>query len=242
MNMLVSIIIPVYNEEDRIKITFPKIKDYLQGIKDANFEIIFVNDGSKDKTEKVIKKLISNSKTFKLVSYKTNRGKGYALKKGFEKAQGDWIFFMDADLSTPIKYIKTFLNKAKDKNTIYIGSRKTKGSNVKKHQPWFREKLGQGFTLISNILLVKDITDFTCGFKLFPNRAGKEIFSKVQIDRWGFDSEVLFIAKNKGYNIKEIPVEWINDEKTKVNLFKDVPQSLLDIFLIRKNHFFKKYR
>jgi hypothetical protein len=149
---------------------------------------------------------------------------------------------MDADLSTPLKHTYDFLNAIEDKNTIIIGSRKTKGANVTKHQPWLRENLGKGFTLLSNIFLVWGVSDFTCGFKMFPNAAGKKIFKNTTINRWGFDSEVLFLAKKYGYNIKEVPVSWKNDGDTKVDLKKDILRSLKDIFEIRVNYYKNRYK
>lgn len=239
-----TIIIPLYNEERRILKTFPKIKNKVAEVYKnlkTRTDVIFVNDGSTDKTIKTLKKLIGTDKNMKLVSYKNNRGKGYALKQGFKHANGEFIIFMDADLSTPLSHLEEFIENIKDDKTILIGSRKTKGANVTEHQPWIREKLGQGFTLISNIFILWGISDFTCGFKMFPNRAGKKIFSKVTIDRWGYDSEVLFLANKYGYKIKEIPVEWKNSGDTKVDLKKDILGSLGDIVDIRKNNFTGSY-
>ncbi|MBP7859464.1 glycosyltransferase family 2 protein [Patescibacteria group bacterium] len=238
----ISIVIPLYNEEKRIVGTLPQIYEHIDKLAKKlkiKFELIFINDGSTDSTREVVKK-IKNLKT-RLISYKKNKGKGYALKKGFSKATGDYILFMDADLSTPLKHLEDFIKKIESGETILIGSRKMKGAAVKKHQSFIRENLGKGFTLLSNIFLVWGISDFTCGFKMFPKNAGKAIFSKVTINRWGFDSEIIFIAKKKGYKIKEIPVEWINDNNTKVDLKKDIPRSLKEIFQIRLNHFKKKY-
>ncbi len=238
--MKLSIVVPLYNEEKRIKNTFPQIKDHLQNLSnklDLDIELIFVNDGSKDSTKKILEEL--GIKDF--LTYEKNRGKGFALKCGFDKADGDYILFMDADISTPLKHIEEFLEQIKDDKTVLIGSRKMKGAKVKKHQPWLRENLGKGFTLLSNILLVWGISDFTCGFKMFPKQAGKKIFSKVTIERWGFDSEVLFLAKKYKFTIKEIPVEWENEENSKVDLKKDIIKSLGEIFKIRTNSFLKKY-
>ena len=240
-----SIVIPLYNEELRIVSTYPKIIDYINKVSsklNLNFELVFVNDGSKDNTKNIINKLISSNKHIPsiVVSYPKNMGKGFALKKGFKVAKGDYILFMDADLSTPLNHIQDFINNIKDNklqgtNTILIGSRKTKGSNVTKHQPIIRETLGKGFTLLSNLLLVKGITDFTCGFKMFPSSAGKHLFTLTKIHRWGFDSEVLFLAKKHNYNIIEVPVSWINDTNSKVKLGRDVVRSFKEVLKIRFN-------
>ena len=239
-----TFVVPVYNEENRIVKTYPTILKKAEKIEKRlgiKTTVIFVNDGSTDKTQTLVEELIDKDTKVNLLSYKKNKGKGYALKQGFKAASGEYIVFMDADLSTPLTYLEKFIKQIENKNTILIGSRKTKGANVKKHQPWVREKLGQGFTLLSNIFLVWGISDFTCGFKMFPNKAGKKIFNKVTINRWGFDSEILFLAKKYGYKIKEIPVEWTNSEESKVNLKRDVLGSLKDIANIRLNNLKNKY-
>lgn len=239
-----TLVIPVYNEEKRIGNTFPIIKNKVLSVEKKlkiKTNVIFVNDGSTDETSNLLNKLIAKDKHFNLIGYGRNKGKGHALKKGFNKAKGDYIVFMDADLSTPLKYLEVFINKIENEKTILIGSRKTVGAHVKKHQPWLREKLGQGFTLLSNIFIVWGVTDFTCGFKMFPNKIGKKIFNKVTINRWGYDSEVLFLAKKYKCKIVEIPVDWNNSEESKVDLKKDVIRSLADIVQIRINNFKNKY-
>lgn len=245
----ISIVIPLYNEEKRIVTTFPKIIEFLEHFvknKKLSTELVFVNDGSKDNTKQILRKLFRQKQTHPQITitfatYPKNMGKGFALRKGFKKASGDFILFMDADLSTPLKHLKVFVEKMEEKQQIIIGSRKMKGAKVKKHQPWIRENLGKGFTLLSNIFLVWGISDFTCGFKMFPKKQGKHLFSLLTINRWGFDSEVLFLAKKHKYKILEIPVEWINDSSTKVNLKRDVFQSLKEIIQIRINNLKKLY-
>lgn len=232
-----SIIIPCYNEKHRLHSTFPKI---IKSVKDImgrtnNIEIIFIDDGSTDDTIKEIKNQANKHKFIKFKRYKNNKGKGYALRQGFKIAKNDYILFMDADLSTPLKHIRQFLKQAQE-NLILIGSRRTSGSNIKKHQTNMREMLGRGFTLISRIAINPEIKDFTCGFKMFPRKIGKKLFNKATINRWAFDSEILFLAKKYNYKVKQIPVTWINDRKTKVNLKKDIIKSLIDIGQILQNN------
>src|SRR3989344_1450891 len=142
----ISIVVPLYNEENRIQKTLPIIEEKLRKIeKKLNIkgEILLIDDGSKDNTYHTIK-TISKYKKTKIYKEEINRGKGHALKVGFKNATGDYIIFIDADLSTPLKHINDFIKNIENTNTILIGSRKKKGSNVKKHEPWVREKLGQG--------------------------------------------------------------------------------------------------
>ena len=239
-NKYLSIIIPFYNEEKRIK-SLSKICDFLRK-QQFTSELIFVNDGSVDNSKKEIKKYLKNLKfkNYKFISYKQNKGKGYAIREGMLSATGDYRLFTDIDLSTPIEEFnkfKPFLNKY----DLVIGSRKRRGAILIRRQSEFREKLGKGFTLISQIALGLNLTDFTCGFKCFSADAAQAIFSRQKIKRWGFDSEILFLAKKLHFSIKEVPVIWENDSETKVKLPQDIITSLSDLFKIRLHDFKKDY-
>lgn len=232
-----SIIIPLYNEQERLnKLT--KVYEFLNRQK-FDYEVILINDGSTDNTLKTIKKLADRFK-FTLETYEENRGKGFAIKKGIMAAKSNYLLLTDIDLSTPLEEFNKFLPYLKAKNII-IGSRKTKGSTLQKRQGFLRENLGKGFTLLSQLFLNLYLSDFTCGFKCFPKQAAKEIFSKQKINRWGFDSEILFLAKKFGYEIIEVPVRWSNDSKTKVKFPQDIIRSLVDLCTIRYNLFKKVY-
>lgn len=230
-NLFLSIIIPVYNEEGRIK-NLNHLVSYLKKQR-YSWELIVVDDGSQDKTFKILKSLKSKLK-FKLLFYSPNLGKGFAIKTGMLKAKGKYRLFLDIDLSTPIIEFNKFLPHLK-KYDIVIGSRKMHMSNLVVRQPLIREILGKMFTLLSKMVLQVNISDFTCGFKCFSNKASKQIFSRQTINRWGFDSEVLFIGKNKKLSIKEIPVTWRNDPGTKVKFPQDILNSLLELIKIRIN-------
>lgn len=232
----ISVIVPLYNEESRLA-NLSKIFNFFKK-KNFNYELILINDGSRDKTLDQLNELSKNFK-FKLISYPENRGKGYAVKMGMMKARGKYRLFTDIDLSTPIEEFDKFIPYLK-KFDVVIGSRKMKGSKVIIHQPSLREKLGKGFTKLSQIVLQLNIRDFTCGFKCFSKVAALEIFSKQQVGRWGFDSEILFLAKKFGYKIKEIPVKWSNDPTSRVKFPQDIIQSLFDLYTIRLNEIKKK--
>jgi len=233
-NPYLSVIIPLYNEEDRLK-NAKKIYKYLNRL-NINYDVILVNDGSNDSTIQKLNKLLK-SFPFTLISYKNNQGKGFAIKKGMLKAKGKYILFIDIDLSTPIEEISKFLPHLGRVDCI-IGSRKTKGAKLNKRQVLFRELLGKGFTLLSQQMLNLQVSDFTCGFKCFSRKAARSIFAKQQIRRWGFDSEILFLAKKLGFRIKEIPVRWSNDPRTRVKFPKDLIESFVDLCRIRLNNFF----
>lgn len=232
-----SIIIPVFNESRRIH-NLTTISNYIKNKKFFS-ELIVVNDGSTDDT---LEKL-NNQKdklNFKIISYKKNKGKGHAIKKGVLKSRGQFILFSDIDLSTPIEEFDNFLPFVNSFDVI-IATRRISGSNIITKQPYFRENMGKIFTSLSSFILNLNISDFTCGFKLFSQKAGKDIFSKLTINRWGFDSELLFIANKKGYLTKEVGVNWKNDPFTKVKFPADALKSLIELVKIKVNDLKKVY-
>ena len=232
----ISVIVPVYNESRRIY-HLKLIVDYLKTLP-LKTELIVVDDGSKDDTLKNLR-LMNKGKDFMILSYKKNEGKGYAIKRGMLEAKGDYCLFLDVDLSTPISEIQKFLpvlNSAE----IIVGTRKAKMANVITPQPLIRKWLGRGFTFLSQIMLNVWVSDFTCGFKFFSREAAHKIFSKVKIFRWGFDSEVLYLAKKYGFRVKEVPVTWENDLNSKVRFPQDLIISFRELVAIRNNDWFKK--
>lgn len=242
--MELTIVIPCFNEEKRIKKSIENISSYLMQ-KKIGSEIIFVDDGSTDQTKTIISRFLKKLRrnkliNSKLIAYPQNRGKGFAVKQGILKASGNYILLCDADLSTPI----TELNKLKkytNKYDLVIGSRKQKDSTVVKAQSLTREFLGKTYSYLSKIVLGVDVNDFTCGFKLLEKNKAKVIASKMTIHRWGYDSELLKIASLLNYKIKEIGVVWKNNEKTKVKLSHDIFSSFYDLIKIFTNSILKKY-
>lgn len=232
-----SIIIPVYNEEKRLVSGITKIIRFIDQQR-FRVEFIVVNDGSTDKTITLLQKLTHPS--LRIISYQKNQGKGYAVREGMKNARGSWCLFMDVDLSTPIEEFQKFLPHLKNFDVV-IGSRRTKDSAILIHQPLLRERMGAVFTYLSSTLLGVGVSDFTCGFKCFSRKATEQLFPLQRLRGWGFDSEIIFLAKKKGFLIKEIPVTWSNDSQTKVILVKDVVLSLLDLIKIRVNNVLGKY-
>jgi len=237
--MLLSIIIPVYNEEKRLHASLSKIVDYVRekGISN-NSEIIVVNDGSQDNSVSVINQFKENYDFIKLVDYKDNKGKGYAVKKGVLSAKGQYILFMDADLSTPLEEINKVIGFLDKEYDISIGSRGLKDSDRVIRQPIYRQTMGKIFNLMVRLLLIKNIKDTQCGFKCFKKEVAREIFNQTVIDRFSFDVEILYIAQKKGYRIKEVPVKWYNSPDSKVGLIKDSSKMLFEILKIK---FVNKY-
>jgi len=232
-----SVIVPCYNESKRVH-NISYILQYLKKL-DQTWELVVVDDGSTDDTLEKLKDLKKKS-NFKLINYKNNRGKGYAVKTGMLAAVGKFRLFLDVDLSTPVEEMKEF-GKFTDKYDVIVGTRKVKGSRVKVRQPIIREYLGKCFTLLSQIILNTWVSDFTCGFKCFSKEAAERIFQKTRIFRWGFDSESLFLAKRYGFFIKEIPVEWTNDRQTRVRFPGDIINSFNELLLIRYFDWIKRF-
>lgn len=225
-----SVIIPLYNEEQRAS-QIIKVVKYLSGQK-FDWELILVNDGSTDDTKQVIDRY--KAKNVKIISYTENKGKGFAIKTGMLAASGRFRLFLDVDLATPIEEFSRFLPQLEKSNCL-IGTRKAKGAKVAVHQPWLRENLGKGFTFLSQVLLGVWVSDFTCGFKCFSALCAKKVFGNAQIDRWGFDSEILFLCRRFGFSIKEIPITWTDDARTRVKFPGDIIKSLTELLTIRVN-------
>ncbi len=237
----ISIIIPVFNEEKRLTKTFKALYELAlpRGLKLE--EIIFVDDGSNDKTFSMLGQFRrTNTLPVVIISYKSNKGKGHAVKRGVLEANGDFVLLFDADLSTEFSELKKFMKYVRNGENVIIGTRKNGHSTVIKHQGKIREFLGRGFTVFTQKALSMKVTDFTCGFKLFSKKAYKKIFKASQINGWGYDAEIIFLANKFGYKIREVAVVWSNDNATKVVLYKAIPRSIYEILKIVAVHRFKK--
>ncbi len=236
-----SIVIPAYNEEKRIPKTLKKILDYLEG-KEYFSEIIIVDDGSTDRTRKVSVRIPTDRVPIRIHANSSNKGKGSAIRKGMLAAKGEYVLFMDADMSTPIDELDRIIPQFHKGYDIVIGSRKMPGVKINIHQPKHREIMGKMFSCLSRIMTVRSVHDFTCGFKCFRRACIKKIFSRQRLNGWCYDSEILFIAHTLGFSIKEIPVTWSDSSDSKVRLWKDVVLSVLDLIRIRINSMLGRYR
>jgi dolichyl-phosphate beta-glucosyltransferase len=211
----VSVVIPTYNEGGRIEPNLEKIIKYLN-VKFAQFEVIAVDDGSRDDTPRKIAEVARKEPRVRHFLFSTNRGKGFVVREGILKARGDVIFFTDADLSTPVEEIEKAVQGLSEGYPVIIASRRHEESVIRLRQNWFRGTIGRVFNLLVRILLTMPLRDTQCGFKGFSRQAAQEIFSRVHIEGFAFDAEVLLIARRLGYSIKEIPVCWTNSPESKV--------------------------
>lgn len=232
-----SIIVPAYNEERRIIDTLKSTKEYFLNKWDK-FEIIVVNDWSKDNTVKVIEE---NFTDIKIVQNPENMGKWYSIKNWVLNAVWEYILFIDADNSTPIDNFSK-LEKYLDKYDVIIWSRHMKDSEIWKKQPFHRRVVWRLWNKLINLVLIKWIKDTQCGFKLFKYNCAQNVFPFQKINRWWFDMEVLFISKIKWYHIKEVPVTWFNDEWSRLNPIKDNLKTLYELFYIKLNHLLDWYK
>jgi glycosyltransferase involved in cell wall biosynthesis len=229
--MYLSIIIPAYNEAERVPKTLIAMDAYLSKV-DYSYEILVVNDGSRDKTAEVVTNLAKIVKNLKLVDIKENHGKGSVVREGMLRATGDIRLFMDADNSTSIDQFEKLRPYFAQKFGVVIGSRSVPGAKLEPAEPFYRQFVGKGLNLIVQVLLLWGIWDTQCGFKAYTAEAAEKIFSVSKIAGWGFDVETLALAKRFGYSIKEAPIHWVNDIRSHVK-FSAGLQFLRDIVKIR---------
>jgi dolichyl-phosphate beta-glucosyltransferase len=235
--MYLSVIIPAYNEEDRLLETLTATASFFNSKFPENYEILVVDDGSTDKTAQVANSFSQqNNQIVQVLNYGGNRGKGYAVRYGMLRGKGDWRLFCDADLSTPVEEFDVLVNAMSATNAqIGIGSRPLKQSQLLVRQPLWREMLGRGFNKVVQ-LAVPGIDDTQCGFKLFSAAASQDIFSKCRLDGFAFDVESLYVARKIGYNIAEVPIRWAHKEGSKVNMLRDGIKSVMDLTKIYRMH------
>lgn len=239
LNCDLSIVIPVYNDEKRIISCLNTIEKFFKE-KSKNVEVIVVCDGSKDKTPKNAgRKLGKFSPQFstELMVCRENRGKGYAVKKGMLNAKGEYELFVDVDLAVPLSMIEECDQYFSRGDPIIIGSRRKADSIIKKKQPLYRRPLGFIFTNLVNRTLGLNLSDYTCGFKIFRSDVAQEIFSYLTINGFAFDAEALFLANKFGYTVKEIPVRWRHDSRNELSPIKTPLRMLKDIGLILVNNY-----
>ena len=232
--MRLSVIIPAYNEAERLPKTLRQVDEYLRR-QPYEYEILVVSDGSKDNTAEVVRQAMVSIKNLRLVDDKENHGKGYSVKKGMLEAKGDFCLFMDADNSTSVDQVERMWPEFEKGFEVVIGSRDLKGAELPVPQPWVRRRLGDIFNLIvQTISGLWGMWDTQCGFKGFTKKAAEELFSRATIEKWAFDVEILVLAKKRKYKIQEIPVRWINDPSSKVK-FSGMVKMLFEVLKIRLN-------
>lgn len=228
-----SIVIPAYKEEKRIHKILEAIMKYEQS-KDFQVETLIVLDGTPDNTKEAAEKYYDKVRHLRIIDRKENKGKGYTVKEGMLEAKGEWILFADADNSTPVEQVDKLLHHNKDYQVL-IGSRRANGGREAEPQPWHRIAGSKALNWIIQFAAVPGIQDTQCGFKLFENKAAKEIFNRMTFDRFSFDIEVLAIARHLGYKILEVGILWYDDPHSTVNPIKDGMRMVSDAWAVRRN-------
>jgi dolichyl-phosphate beta-glucosyltransferase len=229
-----SIVIPAYNEEQRIGSTLERICVYLMQ-QSYSAEVIVVDDGSHDATVQIVASFCSMAPPVRLLQNGWNRGKGFSVRHGFLHARGAYLLFSDADLSTPIEEVEKLFAALCGPCEIAIGSRGLPNSHIEVHQPWYREHMGRLFNKLVRVLAVRGIHDTQCGFKCFTRDSALNICRRMTCDRFGFDVEMLYLARLLGYRVHEVPVVWRNSPQTRVHMLRDPALMVYDLFHIRWN-------
>jgi glycosyltransferase involved in cell wall biosynthesis len=235
-----SIVIPAYNEGARIERTLDRVMSCVEQ-QGWDAEVLVVDDGSVDATAAIIARWMEAHPRLHLVKNEGNRGKGYSVRNGLLQAAGDVVMFTDADLSAPMEEAERLLAAIADGADVAIGSRWMDKTRQTIHQPLYRRFFGRCFNWVTRTVMGLPFKDTQCGFKAFRRPAAQVIFRLQRIERWGFDPEILFIARKLGYQIREVPVTWGHDERSRMSYLKDGMKMLEEMAVIRANSIAGRY-
>jgi dolichyl-phosphate beta-glucosyltransferase len=236
---LLSIIIPAYNEEDRLPDTLAQVTSFIES-QTYPAEVLVVENGSQDRTLEIAREFSQRFPYLKAMHVE-GRGKGLAVRYGMLQATGAYRFICDADLSMPIKEVNRFIPPELTSIDIAIASREAPGA-IRYNEPLYRHLTGRFFNLVVRVLALPGLRDTQCGFKCFRGEVADQIFPLQTITGWSFDVEVLFIARQRGYRIVEIPVPWYFSPNSKVRIIRDLLKVGRDLIAIRRNAWSGKYK
>ena len=235
-----SIIIPAYNESARLGTTLDRVLAFVS-IQRWDAEVIVVNDGSRDGTADLVRRYAESHPCVRLLENPGNRGKGYSVRNGMLNAGGDMLLFSDADLSAPIEESSRLFSALESGSDIAIGSRWLKPEMQIQRQSLLRQFYGRLFNLVLRILLGLNFKDTQCGFKAFTRGAAQQVFPRQRIERWGFDPELLYLARRSGLKVQEVPVHWAHVEGTRISPLRDGLRMLEEVLRFRWNAMTGKY-
>ena len=235
-----SIVIPAYNESGRIPATLKSVVSCIHA-RHWDAEVLVVNDGSSDATAQVVREFAQTAPEVQLLENPGNRGKGYSVRSGMLHARGDVVLFTDADLSAPIEEAERLFAAIRGGAEIAIGSRWLERGRQTQRQPFYRQFFGRCFNLVIRVVMGLPFADTQCGFKAFTRAAARTVCQLQTIERWGFDPEILFIARKRGFWIIEVPVSWAHDERSRLSYVRDGIRMVEDVVLIRWNAFRGRY-
>ncbi len=235
---LLSLIIPAYNEGERLPKTLPVVFDFLES-QPFPFEIILVNNNSRDNTREIALEF-ARTRPYLRVLDEMTQGKGAAVRTGMLAATGEYLFMADADFSMPVAEIAKFLPPRLDAYDVAIGSREAPGA-VRYNEPAYRHFMGRVFNFYVKVLAIPGFEDTQCGFKCFRREVAHDILPYQTIDGWAFDVELLFIALRRGYQIVEVPIHWYYGENSRVSPVRDTVNMIREVLRIRYNGFIGRY-
>ena len=235
-----SIVIPAYNERARILVTLEAVIAAVRAHQ-WSAEVIVVNDGSTDETAELVRNFALTAPEVRLMENPGNRGKGYSVRSGLLQAQGEIVMFTDADLSAPIDEAQSLFDAIAAGADMAIGSRWLATSRQTHRQPLYRQIFGRCFNMLTRAVMRLPYADTQCGFKAFTRTAAQTVFQLQTIERWGFDPEILFIARKRGLSVKEVPVSWAHDERTRISYLRDGLQMLKELAIVRWNAMTGRY-
>jgi glycosyltransferase involved in cell wall biosynthesis len=236
---LLTIVIPAYNEESRLPATLTRVSEALE-LRGEPYEVLVVVNGSTDRTAEVVKRAATCDGNVRLIVTQL-RGKGRAVKIGIGEARGDRIVFADADLSTPIEEVIALADRLDERHQVVIASREGSGAR-RVGEPYVRHLMGRVFNLLVQVLAVRGIQHTQCGFKAFTRQCAQDVFRRQRIVGFGFDVEVLYLARRLGYGIKEVPVTWEYAASSRVDPVKDTIRMFRDVLAVRWNDLRGRYR
>jgi glycosyltransferase involved in cell wall biosynthesis len=235
-----SIVIPAYNESARIELTLDRVMACIEA-QGWDAEVLVVDDGSRDETAEIVTQWMKIFPRLHLVQNPGNRGKGYSVRNGLLQAAGEVVMFTDADLSAPMEEAERLIAAINAGADVAIGSRWMDRTRQTIHQPLYRQFFGRCFNWITRTVMGLPFKDTQCGFKAFRRPAAQIIFRLQRIERWGFDPEILFIARKLRYSVREVPVTWGHDERSRISYLKDGLKMLEEMAYIRYNSLFGRY-
>ncbi|WP_050061533.1 dolichyl-phosphate beta-glucosyltransferase [Silvibacterium bohemicum] len=235
-----SIVIPAYNESARIGRALIEVVRSVEK-NGWNAEVLVVNDGSSDDTAAIVRAFAANHPIIRLIENDGNRGKGYSVRHGMLEAAGSVVMFTDADLSSPMDEAERLFGALREGADVAIGSRWLDRGRQTIHQPIYRQFFGRCFNAVTRMVMRLPFADTQCGFKAFTRSAAQTVFQLQRIERWGFDPEILFIALKRGYQVREVPVTWGHDERSRISYLKDGIKMLEELVYIRWNAFIGSY-
>ena len=230
-----SIVVPAYNEARRLPPALEKLAAFCRDL-GRSYEVLVIVERSTDGTLEIAARFAAQQAHFQAVDNAVQRGKGFAVRSGMLRARGEFVFYMDADLSVPLAAVPEFLARFETapRADVLLGNRQHAMSRITRRQAWLRRTMGQTFNRILKACGLASLHDTQCGFKAFRREAAREIFSRQTLDGFAFDVEVLLLAERLGYQIADLPVEWINSDESKVRILHDSLAMLRDTLRVRR--------